>query len=143
MRSRASRSISYALFLVALLVLLIGCAARPAPAQQLRVVNASGAAIVGLTVLFPGSTSASEALRVEFGDLPPGTTTDYREVQGGVYRYAAYSYSSGGQTITQSVTDWVGERPMTGSRFTYRIAVDPKLPPGGQIQLLEAVVDAP
>ncbi len=125
-------------------VWLVQAAATPAAAaQRLRIENAGPEDITGLVVLFPGPTADSLALRVEFGDVPAGHTTDYREVPGGVYNYAAYEYTWQGQLVMQPVVDWVGESPRPGKDFTYRLHLDPTQPAGGQIQLDEVVVDAP
>lgn len=111
--------------------------------QQLRVANIGSKDIQSLTVLFPGLTADAEAARVEFGDVPAGEMTGYRNVPGGVYRYAAYEYIVDRRMVSQSVTDWVGESPMQGEKFTYRIELDSKREPGGQVQLIEVWVDQP
>ncbi len=116
--------------------------ATPA-SQELRIVNAGSQAIVGLKVLFPGDSAEAQATRIDFGDVPAGKASEYRSVPGGVYRYAAYEYSLNGRLVQQPVVDWVGEKPMDGSRFTYRIELDATKPPGGQVQLIEVQVDVP
>lgn len=136
-----------------LLVLLLGltsaCAASPAaPAptrepQQLRIVNAGNIDIQDLTVLFPGPTADAEARHVGFGDVSAGETTEYYSVPGGVYRYAAYEYSLADHPEVQAVVDWLGEAPLVGAKFTYRIALDPKKPVGSQIELVEVLIDTP
>jgi hypothetical protein len=138
-----------AVLLIVLLCLASACAAPadtptaiPVP-QQLRIVNSGNQDITGLIVLFPGPTADAEATRVEFGDVPAGKTTEYRSVPGGVYRYAAYEYTLDSRLVNQAVVDWVGERPMEGGKFTYRVALDPKKVPGSQIELIEVLVDAP
>jgi hypothetical protein len=113
------------------------------PLQQLRVVNSGSTDIKGLSILFPGSTADAEATRVEFGDVPVGQTTEYRNVPSGVYRYAAYEYTLDSRVVNQAVTDWVGESPPEGEKFTYRIELDSKKEPGGQVQLIEVMVDKP
>lgn len=97
--------------------------------------------IVGLVVLFPGLATGPASGRVEFGDVPAWQTTEYREVPGGVYRYAAYEYVVDSRVARQPVVDWVGEAPMAGSRFTYRVAFDASKRPGTQILLVEVEVD--
>ncbi len=111
--------------------------------QQLRVQNSGSVDIKGLSVLFPGKTADAEAVRVEIGDVAAGETSEYRVVPSGVYRYAAYIYSQNSSQVEQWVTDWVGENPMQGMLFTYRIALDPQKVPGAQIQLIEVLVDQP
>jgi len=113
------------------------------PRQQLRIVNEGRADIKGLAVLFPGATAMAEATQIPFGDVAVGETTAYREVPSGVYRYAAYMYLLEGKTVTQPVIDWVGESPMAGTQFTYRIKLDLGKVQGNQMELIEALVDAP
>ncbi len=89
----------------------------PTPAasgQRLRLTNSGSADIFKLVVLFPDG-------RVTFGDLAAGQTSEYQDVPGGVYGYAAYEHELKGETIMQPVIDWVGESPMDGSAFTYTI----------------------
>jgi hypothetical protein len=100
---------------------------------QLRITNEGTENIRNLTVIFPGG-------RVEFGDIPAGFTTPYREVTGGVYRYAAYRLKVGDQAVTQPVIDWVGEVPMEGARFSYRLAVNADRLPA-PVRLIEAKKD--
>ncbi len=113
------------------------------PRQQLRIVNSGTADVQGLVVLFPGPTADSLAARVAFGDVEPGQTTEYRDVPSGVYRYAAYEYTLKDQKVTQAVVDWIGESPMAGQQFTYRLSRDPQEPPGNQIKLEQVLVDKP
>ncbi len=135
--------------LIILFCLAGACAAPTAtptavpPLQQLRIVNSGNQDIAGLIVLVPGPTADAEAVRVAFGDVPAGKTTAYRDVPSGVYRYAAYEYTLHSRLVAQAVVDWVGESPMKGQKFTYRIELDPNKEPGGQIQLLEVLVDVP
>jgi hypothetical protein len=138
---------------VGLLVLLAGLAhacaaptAGPAPTrepQQLRILNAGNVDIQDLTVLFPGPTADALARRVVFGDVSAGEMTEYSSVPDGVYRYAAYEYSVAGHPAIQAVVDWVGEAPLVGAKFTYRIALDPNKPIGDQVELIEVLIDTP
>ncbi len=137
--SRATRPV---VLLIVLLTVTSACG-KPPDAQQLRIVNSGSADIKGLAVLFPGPTADSQALRVSFGDVPAGSTTSYQPVPGGVYRYAAYEYTLDGRSISQPVVDWVGESPMHGQQFTYKLALDLQQPTGGQVQLIEVSVDKP
>ncbi len=102
---------------------------------QLRIVNTGPEDLIALAVIFPGSR------RIGFGDVAAGETSEYRGVPGGVYRYAAYEYEAVGRLVLQPVTDWVGEVPVAGTRFTYRVAVGSS--DGPRVQVLEVVVDAP
>ena len=101
----------------ALLVVLLFQEAPPALAAevetvQLRVTNAGNQTIEDLTVMFPLN-------KIYFGDVPAGATTEYLDVSGGVYRYAAYSFSVDGELQSRPVTDFFGEMPVEGTRFTY------------------------
>lgn len=113
------------------------------PIQQLRVVNSGTVDIHRLYVLFPGPTAESEATRIGFGNIRAGETTNYQQVPSGVYRYAAYQYTLNSQTISQPVVDWVGENPLAGVDFTYRIILDTTRVPGAQMQLSEVLIDRP
>ena len=134
---------------IVMVMMLFISACQPAvntiqpPQQQLRVVNSGSEDIKGLKVLFPGPTADAEATRVVFGDVPTGQTTEYRYVPSGVYRYAAYEYSLDGRVVTQPVVDWMGESPVEGEKFTYRIELDQNKVPGSQVQLIEVLVDKP
>jgi hypothetical protein len=87
--------------------------------QQLRLVNQSSILLHNLIVRFPND-------QVSFGDLPGGTTSEYRNVPNGVYAYAAYTVEIEETKYDQPVIDWVGEVPMTGKAFTYILTVDPQ-----------------
>ena len=64
---------------------VIGCNDSPtaasavSPGPLLRLTNVGARDIQGLSVLFPDE-------RVEFGDVPAGSTSTYRTVNKGVYR---------------------------------------------------------
>ena len=114
------RTIAYVLLAVALAaaVAVTGCAATsPSPTSRLRVANRGSAAIQQLALLFQKD-------EIFFGEVAAGATTSYREVPGGVYRYAAFRFAIGGTTVTQPVIDWVGEEPMDGKAFTYAVDAD-------------------
>jgi len=104
--------------------------------QKLRIINQSNILLHNLVVVFPDE-------RIEFGDVPGGTTTEYRDVPQGVYRYAAYYVEVNGQSYEQPVVDWVGETPMQGENFTYIIDVDPARwqKEGQVIQLVKVSTD--
>lgn len=103
--------------------------------QILRITNQSTFSIKNLVVRFPED-------KVDFGDVPPGETTEYRVVTHGVYRYAAYDFEVDGQKYQQPVTDWVGESPLNGKVFTYILVVDPsKWETEGQVIWLVHVIE--
>jgi hypothetical protein len=89
------------------------------PKQLLRISNQSNIPIKGLVVHFPVD-------QIVFGNVPVGTTTEYHEVQGGVYRYAAYTAEVNRKNYEQPVVDWIGEAPIEGTAFTYIVKVDPQ-----------------
>lgn len=137
---------------LALALLLAACQRGTAPPTvpptatalaRLRIANLSDVPIEGLVVVFPALNETMLSLRVPFGDVPAGEMSDYREIPGGVYRYAAYHYTLEGTTVDQPVTDWMGEVPMAGSAFTYTLSFDPRQRPGYQIRLVEVTVDTP
>ena len=120
------------LLLTALLgIILSGCNLQSAEVPRLRITNNGSVPINNLVVLFPEE-------RIEFGDIPAGTTTEYKDVPNGVFSYAAYQFEVDSEVITQPVIDWVGESPMNGTRFTYIIDFDPY---GARIQLIEVKND--
>jgi len=47
------------------------------------------------------------------------------------------------RVVNQAVVDWVGESPMQGAKFTYRLQLNTSQPPGNQVELVEASVDQP
>ena len=109
--------------------------AQPAPSfQTLRISNAGARSLEGLVVVFPDE-------RVAFGDLAAGGTTPYRAFSKGVFRYAAYEHRVGATTISQPVTDWVGELPMPGQAFTYSIEAVDGPPRGLNIKLVSTTRD--
>ena len=113
------------------------------PQQRLRVMNSGHQALKGLVVLFPGLRAEAQAARVEFGDVPAGGTTEYENAPSGVYSYAAYEYMVDGRVVSQAVVDWVGESPLDGTKFTYRVEYDPKGTLGHQMELKQVSVDVP
>lgn len=137
---------SMRMILILMLTIVISACAMQTTApklQQLRITNSGNIDIVDLMVLFPGPTWDAEAIRVEFGNILAGQTSEYRDVPSGVYSYAAYKYTLDGRVISQFVTDWVGENPMAGKKFTYQILLDPQKIEGDQITLITVLVDEP
>lgn len=135
-----------ALLALGVVMLAAACSAQPgAPAAaQLRIHNSGTADIRGLTLLFPGETPrARDVVRVAFGDIAAGATSAYLPVPSGVYRYAAYEYRRAEAAMSQSVVDWMGEQPLEGTHFTYRLELDPQAVPGAQITLLEVITEQP
>jgi hypothetical protein len=119
---------------------VIACSGSPTAASAvsrgpvLRLTNVGARDIQGLSVLFPDE-------RVEFGDVPAGSTSTYRTVNKGVYQYAAYEFRVDAQQRRQPVIDWVGERPMSGQAFTYAIEMVDDQPGGVAIRLVSTNLD--
>ena len=149
MKARVLTTGKYFIFAVLLFALLSACtlqkdtAPRTPELQLLRITNRGSSDITGLVILFPGSSPEAEATKIEFGDLPAGQTSAYRSVPSGVYAYAAYNYRIGDREVTQAVTDWVGESPLAGKKFTYQLALDLQKIDGDQMQLIDVLVDEP
>ena len=78
---------------------------------------------------------------MDFGNVGSGETTGYQPIASGVYHYAAYEYLLGDETVFQAVEDWIGERPLAGTHFTYEIVLDPSRAQGDQIQLTRVRTD--
>jgi len=116
-------------------IVLNGCNLRSVEVPSLRISNNGSVPIKNLVVLFPHD-------RIEFGDVPAGTTTDYKETSNGVFRYAAYQFEVDGQVVTEPAIDWIGESPMSGVLFTYTIDFDPnRTDTGGRIRLIDVKND--
>lgn len=125
---------------VFLLTALLGfvmssCNSQSDDVPQLRITNNGSIPINNLVVMFPED-------RVEFGNIPTGATTEYKDVPKGVFSYAAYQFEVNGEVITQPVIDWVGENPMSGILFTYTVDFDPnRASQGDRVQLLKVKND--
>jgi len=134
----------YILLVVGMLFAISACntidppSQEPSDVQQLRISNIGSEDIQDLTVVFPGNTPA-EVVRINFGNVAAGETTEYQEVPGGVYRYAAYEYTLNDEIVHQPVTDWVGEKPLVGAQFAYQIVLDTTRVKGNQIELIEVL----
>ena len=116
-------------------IALSGCSSPSVDVQQLRITNHGSVPIKNLVVLFPHN-------RIEFGDVPAGTTTEYKEVSSGVFRYAAYQFEVDGQAVTEPAVDWIGESPLDGILFTYTIDFDPhRTTTGDKVRLIEVKND--
>jgi hypothetical protein len=133
-KHRPHKLILKALLLIAILGSMIsGCQSKQV--SRLRVTNNGSLAINSLVVIFPQD-------RVEFGDVPAGTTTEYRDVPNGVLAYAAYEFEVDGEVATQPVIDWVGESPISGTLFTYTLDFDPNhIDSGNRVRLIEVKND--
>lgn len=108
--------------------------------QQLRISNVGDTNIQDLTIVFPGTITAVTS--INFGSVESGQITEYQLIPGGVYRYAAYEYTLSDETIYQAVVDWVGEKPLPGTQFTYQVMLDETETKGNQIHLVNALTDS-
>ena len=123
------------LLIAVLAIILSGCNLPAADNPSLRIFNNGSVPIKNLVVLFPQD-------RIEFGDVPAGTTTEYKETRNGVFRYAAYQFEVDGQVVTEPAIDWIGENPMSGILFTYIIDFDPnRTNSASRVQLIEVKND--
>lgn len=114
-RNHAQRRVLRTSAGLAVALLLAACSRSTDPSSALlRVHNAGTIELLDLRVIFPDTA-------VSFGAVATGATTDYRLVPGGVYRYAAFSFTHQGAGVGQPVDDWVGEVPLEGRRFTYTL----------------------
>jgi hypothetical protein len=87
------------------------------------------------------AVTRTQELRIEnIGDVAAGVTSTYHPVPGGIYRYAAYEYELAGAVVSQFVTDWMGETPLQGEQFTYRVSLDTTKVRGAQATLVEVVM---
>jgi hypothetical protein len=132
---RSLNSLYRLLLLTIVGIALSGCTAQPTQVSRLRVTNNGSLAIDNLIVRFPEDS-------IEFGDVPAGTTTEYKDVPNGVFSYAAYNFKVDDHIMTQPVIDWVGESPMTGKLFTYTIDFDPnRINTGDIVRLIDVKND--
>lgn len=104
--------------LALLATIVAGCTPPSCEVACLRVTNSSEQAVQRWWVLFPNES-------IDFGNVPSGATTEYKEVRSGVYRYAAFQLELEGQFVEQPVIDWLGESPLPGRSFTYELALVP------------------
>jgi hypothetical protein len=86
--------------------------------SRLRVSNVGSTPIRQLVVGGCGS-------EMSFRDNGPGETSAYREVPHGVFRAVAFRYEWDGPSVTQPITDCVGDTPLPGGDYTYRIRFEP------------------
>jgi len=123
-------------FLFMLLVIFLsGCATQSPQVSRLRITNSGSLDIPNFVVRFPEDN-------IEFGDVPVGVTTEYMDVPNGIFRYAAYNFEIDGVAMTQPVTDWIGEEPMSGVLFTYTINFSPnRINTGNIIKLIDVKND--
>lgn len=122
---------------LALVLFVLGACAAPSSAEvtpprpttsstsftpvRLRITNTSATPLDQLIVMFPNE-------QIDFGAIPAGATTDFQPVQGGVYSYAAYRATINRQPLTQGGSDWLGEQPLVGTRFTYVLSINLQQP---------------
>ena len=141
--SQLSFTSKRAILILVLLSLITACTTEPEP-QQLRITNSGDTDIEGLVVIFPaGYGWDAGIIRIEFGDILAGQTSEYQNVPSGVYRYAAYNYVLDGNVVRQSVIDWIGEEPIAGKKITYQIVFDLNKAGGNKVSLVTVLIDEP
>ena len=86
--------------------------------SRLRIKNHGPLPIRGLTVAFPSE-------RLEFGDVPAGVTTEYQDVQSGVFPYAVLLHQHQDRIVGNSITDFAGVRALERGAYTYEVTVEP------------------
>ncbi len=110
------KPLALVLLIAALCLPLIGCG--DPDDTRIRLTNRGDVAIEGVRVTFPPGP-------VGYGDLPPGGTTDYRPAPG-AYAYAKIEATIAGRPVMIQPTDYVGEKPLDGGRYTYALTPHPK-----------------
>jgi hypothetical protein len=80
---------------------------------EIRVHNASAATMADVVIHFPDES-------VEYGTLAPGEASGYRAVEL-AYRIASVAVTIDGESHGLQVVDYVGEEPLMGGRYTYRL----------------------
>jgi hypothetical protein len=85
---------------------------------QVRVQNATGIDLDEVRVYLP----TSEQEPVAFGPVASGARSEYREFSV-AYRFMRIEASGGSAGFTLQPYDFVGERPLSPGRYTYRLGV--------------------
>lgn len=99
---------------------------------EVRIENASTVTIDSV-VVYPGGPDSLVAT-----NLGVNARTPYRAIER-AYRLATVEVRVGTGTARQQVIDYVGEKPLEGGRYTYRIRVTPQA--GTPLLEVELLVD--
>ncbi|MGC3995094.1 MAG: META domain-containing protein [Propionicimonas sp.] len=103
---------------------------RVGDAVEVRVRNASGIDFTSVDVQFP------DGMRVEYGPLAAGASSDYADAGEPVYRYASVKVTAAGgppadgRTFVLQPTDYVGEEALGPGEYTYVLTIQ-----GDQLEL--------
>jgi len=113
------------------LALVAGCGALLSGGKvEVRIENGS-AVTIDRVVVYPGGRDSLVAT-----DLGVSVKTPYLAVER-AYRIATVEVRVGTGTARQQVIDYVGEQPLEGGRYTYRIRVTPQAgAPALEVELL-------
>jgi hypothetical protein len=82
---------------------------------EVRVHNASAGIMEDVIIHFPEESA-------EYGTLAPGEASGYRTVEL-AYRIASVALTIDGEARGLQVIDYVGEEPLAGGRYTYRLGL--------------------
>lgn len=97
---------------------MVGCEQKPQKLTLIRIANRSNQDFDSVIVNFSKET-------VDFGQLPKGETTMYRQI-GLAYRSAYIEVVIGDKKFFVRPVDHVTEPPLGGGRFTYELTFHPE-----------------
>ena len=94
--------------------------AVPASGEQIevRIHNASGEHFDAVEVHFPSG------MKVEYGPLAAGASSDYADLDDPVYSYAWVAVSRDGERVVLQPDDFLGEQRLPAGQYTYVLDLD-------------------